>query len=106
MGHVRAHTPLLASQLALIEAKRADVTLLSIGRGHPPEQDALDALANDLVGARVVIASALLAAPPPHEISGEAREELEGLEREAQAMLGVVTGLLRRGQPPAGRTTV
>ncbi len=48
------HTPLLASQLALIEAVRADVAALRAGGVPVPREAALDATANDLVGALLV----------------------------------------------------
>ncbi len=63
-----------------------------------PCEAALDATANDLVGARLVIRAAL-ASPPPRGPSGADREELERREREATEMLGAVLGLLQRGGP-------
>lgn len=59
------HTPLLASQLALIEAVRADVAALRAGGAPVPREAALDATANDLVGARLVIRAALASPARP-----------------------------------------
>ncbi|MDP9438621.1 MAG: hypothetical protein M3P49_07740 [Actinomycetota bacterium] len=88
---VRAeHPSLLASQLALLDAVRADVAALRAGGAPVPCEAALDATANDLVGARLVIRAAL-ASPPARGPSGA--------EREVTELLGAVLYLLRCGGP-------
>ena len=49
----------------------------------------MDAIANDLVGARLVLRAAL-AAPPPGEVSDARRQDLERREREAGDLLRAV----------------
>ena len=83
------HRPLLDEQLLLLlRDKRADVEdLLEMGGEH--DEDLVNRIADDLVGARLVIRAAL-AVPPPDGISGAAREKLRHREREAGELLRVV----------------
>lgn len=70
-----SYPPLLASQIELVGARRADVARLKEAGGEYDEV-LLDAIANDLVGARLVIRAAL-AVPSPGGLSAADREELE-----------------------------
>ncbi len=87
------HPPLLASQLRLVELRGADVARLP-GSARERDAEVLDAIANDLVGARFVIRAAL-AVPSPHGASGAEREDLERGERKATELLDVVLSALR-----------
>lgn len=90
--HAPRH-PLLDVQLRLLEDRRADIADLLLERGGEGDETLVDAVANDLVGARLVIQAAL-AAPSPCGISGAAREDLRHREQEAGELLRVVLALL------------
>ena len=88
------YAAILASQIELAGARRPDVAPLT--RADAERDEALaDAVANDLVGARLVMRAALSGSPPAG-VSGAAREELEPREREVKDLLGVVLAVLRR----------
>jgi hypothetical protein len=79
------HPPLLASRLRLVGLRGADVARLP-GSAHERDAEVLEAIANDLVGARFVIRAAP-AAPSPRGASGAEREDLERGERKATELL-------------------
>ncbi len=83
-----SYPPLLRAQIELVEARRARVVALTEACGKYDET-LVDAIANDLVGARLVIRAAFTA-PPPGGVSGADREVLERHEREAGDLLHVV----------------
>ena len=75
--------------MRLIEIRSADVAGLPQSRGDAIDEDLVDRIANDLVGARLVV-RATLAAAPPARTSGSTQRELEGKEREAGDLLRAV----------------
>ena len=80
--------PLLDEQLRLLRDRRADVAdLPELGIEH--DEELVDRIANDLVGARLVIRAAL-AASSPVGASCARREEFERREREAGDLLRAV----------------
>ena len=83
------HSPLLDEQLRLLRNRRADVADLVMELGIEYDEVLVDRIANDLVGARLVIRAAL-AAPLPGGASGARRQELERREREAGDLLRAV----------------
>ena len=88
----RARYPaLLDGQLRLLEERRADVAAL-LEPGGERDEAAVDLMANDLVGVRLVLRASLLA--PPTGATGAARDELELREREASDLLGAVLAVL------------
>ncbi len=89
-----SYPPLLHAQIRLVEAIRGDVAALAEA-GAEHDEVSVDALANDLVGARLVIRAALVV-PPPCGVSGAARETFEAHEREAGDLLQMVLAALRR----------
>ena len=90
---------LLAAQLRLVRERRAEVArLLAVGGRH--DEALVDAVTNDLVGARLVIRAAV-AVPPPNGVSGAAREDLQRQEREAADLLRTVLFAPGGGTRPA-----
>ena len=77
----RAHYPaLLDGQFRLLARRRADVAALS-KPGVERDEAAIDRIANDLVGARLVIRAAL-SAPSADSVPGATRDEPERRERD------------------------
>ena len=81
----------LAEQLRLLEIGRRQVRALRERGGSPSR---VEALANDLAGARFSVSAALLASG----IGQAEREDLERREREARELLGEVRALGSAGR--------
>lgn len=84
---------LLDGQLRLLESRSRDVAALVTLPGEPRDEAPVDRLANDLVGARLVL-RAPLATSPPAGVSEEERAELIEREREAGELLRAALAVL------------
>lgn len=90
-----SYPPLLLCQIEIVRARRADVARLEEAGGEHACENLADEIANDLVGARIVIRAALVA-PQPSGLSEADREALELREREAADLLRAVLDAPRR----------